>query len=101
MARAHSGRSTTVVGRDAQLGQLEQTLRSARAGQGGTTFLVGEAGIGKTWLAQETARAAEGQGLRVLRGRGSRIGPMVPFRPLTEVLLSLARSGALPDDEQP
>ncbi|ALG14688.1 hypothetical protein AOZ06_10690 [Kibdelosporangium phytohabitans] len=37
-------------------------------------------------------------GLRVLRGRGSTIGPIVPFRPLTEALLALYRSGHPPDD---
>jgi len=34
----------------------------------------------------------------VLRGRGSTVGPMVPFRPLTEALLSVFRLRDLPED---
>ena len=36
---------------------------------------------------------AYGADMRLLRGRGSSIGPMVPFRPLTEALMSLLRGG--------
>ena len=100
MAPAHHGGSGSVVGRGAELDQLTRALAGARQGRGAAVFLTGEAGIGKTRLAQEVARYAEDVGARVLRGRGSGIGPMVPFRPLTEALLGLARSGALPDDAQ-
>jgi len=100
MARGDHGRSTRVVGRDSELDRLEQVVHSARAGRGGSAFVIGEAGIGKTALVQEAAREAEDLGMRVLRGRGSSVGPMVPFRPLTEVLMALARAGALPDDAE-
>ncbi|OKI26392.1 LuxR family transcriptional regulator [Saccharothrix sp. CB00851] len=56
-------------------------------------FLVGEPGIGKTRLARFAAGAAFDRGMRVLRGRGSTIGPIVPFRPLAEALMSLLRPG--------
>ncbi|CAM5238148.1 hypothetical protein SHIRM173S_06189 [Streptomyces hirsutus] len=36
--------------------------------------------------------------MRVLRGRSSTTGPAVPFRPLTEALMSLFRSGEPLDD---
>jgi tetratricopeptide (TPR) repeat protein len=56
-------------------------------------FVAGEAGIGKSRLAQAAADLGFDAGLRILRGRGSSIGPMVPFRSLTEALMSLLRAG--------
>jgi DNA-binding CsgD family transcriptional regulator len=90
-------RAPVVVGRDRELAVLHRRVADARAGNGGTVFLVGEPGIGKSRLAATATGAAFDRGLRALRGRGSVIGPMVPYRPLTEALLSLSRSGDLPD----
>lgn len=56
-------------------------------------FLVGESGIGKSRLAAAAADLGFAADMRLLRGRGSSIGPMVPFRSLTEALLSLLRAG--------
>ncbi|MFD7136492.1 AAA family ATPase [Streptomyces sp. NPDC059894] len=83
----------SLVGRDSQLGFLERMLTDARQGRGGVVFLVGEAGVGKSRLAAEAVGTALGGGMRVLRGRSSTTGPAVPFRPLTEALMSLFRSG--------
>ncbi|HEY0636730.1 MAG TPA: AAA family ATPase, partial [Pseudonocardiaceae bacterium] len=91
-------RAQRVIGRDRELGLLRSVLDDARRGHGRVVFLVGEGGIGKSRLAAETVVLADGDGMRVLQGRGSVIGPMIPFRPLTEALLSLFRSGAPPDD---
>ncbi|MFJ2776935.1 AAA family ATPase [Kitasatospora sp. NPDC087315] len=87
-----------VVGRDSQLRSLQQALSDARQGRGGVVFLVGEAGIGKSRLAAEAVGTAFDSGMRVLRGRSSTTGPTVPFRPLTEALMSLFRSGEPVDD---
>ncbi|RLK58019.1 ATP-binding protein [Actinokineospora cianjurensis] len=86
-------RSSLVVGRDDELGTIEDALTAARAGQGGALFLVGESGIGKTRLAAAAADIGYGAGMRLLRGRGSVLGPAVPYRSLTEALLSLVRTG--------
>jgi DNA-binding NarL/FixJ family response regulator len=84
-------RSSVMVGRDDELRAVQDALDAARAGHGSTVFVVGESGVGKSRL---IAAAAElGHGMRLLRGRGSAIGPTVPFRPLTEALLSLPRAG--------
>lgn len=91
-------RAPVVVGRDEELRVLERALGDARARRGGTVFLVGEAGIGKSRLARVAAGRAFDSGMRVLRGRGTTIGPIVPFRPLTEALLALFRGGE-PFDE--
>jgi tetratricopeptide (TPR) repeat protein len=82
-----------MVGRDAEFRVIEGALSAARAGQGSAVFVVGEGGIGKSRLASAAADAAFAADMALLRGRGSSIGPMVPFRSLTEALLSLLRGG--------
>jgi DNA-binding CsgD family transcriptional regulator len=93
-------RAPLVVGRDAELAELERALAGAREAKGGAIFLIGEPGIGKSRLAIEAAGRAFAANMRVLRGRGSTIGPTVPFRPLAEALLSLFRSGDPPADAE-
>lgn len=86
-------RGPYVVGRDSELCVLEQALSAARERRGDVVFLVGEAGIGKSRLAAEAVDMAFDTGMRVLRGRSTTTGPPVPFRPLTEALMSLFRDG--------
>ncbi len=61
--------SSTFVGRDREMGELNKALEEALAGQGRLVMLVGEPGIGKTRLAQELASRAESRGVRVFWGR--------------------------------
>jgi DNA-binding CsgD family transcriptional regulator len=82
-----------MVGRDDELRAVEQALADARAGHGGAVFVVGEGGIGKSRLVSAAADLGFAANMTMLRGRGSSIGPMVPFRSLTEALMSLLRSG--------
>lgn len=84
-------RSSTVVGRDRELRAVEHALSAAVAGRGRAVFLIGESGIGKSRLAAAAADHAFAADMVLMRGRGSAIGPMVPFRSLTEALLSLLR----------
>ncbi len=88
-------RAAVTIGREEELDELRHGLGDARVGRGGTVFLVGEAGIGKTRLASTAMVDAVDRGMRVLRGRSSTIGPLVPFRPLAEALMPLVRSGEL------
>nr|MDT0660462.1 AAA family ATPase [Micromonospora sp. DSM 115978] len=85
-------RAVAMAGRDREVDTLRRMLSRARAGQGGTVFLVGEAGIGRSRLAAVAAQLAVAADMTLLRGRGSAIGPMVPFRSLSEALLSLTRA---------
>jgi len=82
-----------MVGRDDEFRLMEQLLIAARDGRGSVIFVIGEGGIGKSRLAATAADAAFAAEMGLLRGRGSSIGPMVPFRPLTEALMSLLRNG--------
>ncbi|MFE0019513.1 AAA family ATPase [Amycolatopsis sp. NPDC059021] len=93
-------RSSRVIGRENELGDLAHALDSAGSGRGGAIFLTGEGGIGKSRLAAETAARALAADMPVLRGRASSIGPMVPFRPLAEALLSHFRGGCPPPDPE-
>ena len=63
-------RAPLLVGRDAELTELTRALSGTRAGRGGSAFLVGEAGIGKSRLAALATGRAFDAGMRVLRGRG-------------------------------
>ena len=93
-------RAPLMVGREREFESLERILAQARASRGGSVFLIGEPGIGKSRLAAEAASSAFAAGMRVLRGRASNVGPVMPFRPLTEALLSLFRSDDVPDERQ-
>ncbi|WP_434446224.1 AAA family ATPase [Lentzea sp. E54] len=90
-------RAPHVVGRDREVAAITGALARTRDSRGGAVFLTGEAGIGKSRLARYAAGQAYDEGMRVLKGRGTTIGPMVPFRPLAEALLGLFR-GDPPDD---
>lgn len=87
-------RAPVVVGRSAEIEQIDRVLSRARRSRGSAVFLTGERGVGKSRLAGVAAAHAADLGMRVLRGRGSTIGPAVPFRPLTEALTALFRGGA-------
>ena len=72
-----------MIGRDIEAAVLADACKRVSAGQGREIVLVsGEAGIGKTTLATQVARAAFGAGAVVLLGRcqedlGSPYGPFV------------------------
>jgi hypothetical protein len=57
------------VGRERELEQLSMGLDDALAGRGGLFLLVGEPGIGKSWLANELTDRARTRGACVLIGR--------------------------------
>jgi DNA-binding CsgD family transcriptional regulator len=85
-------RSSAIIGRDEELNLIASFLKAAREGHGGAVFVTGEAGIGKSRLAAAAADLALAEGMCIMRGRSSTIGPMVPFRSLSEALMSLVRS---------
>jgi AAA ATPase domain len=79
------------VGRTQELTRLRQLLARAAAGEALVALVGGEAGIGKTRLADQLAATAGGQGVRVLRGGCVPLGEEgVPFAPVIEALRGLA-----------
>jgi len=81
------------VGRQEALERLREELRAAGAGNGRFVLLAGEAGIGKTRLLREFARAASSRGALVLWGTCYGVDGQLPFAPLVEALDDAARRG--------
>ena len=81
-----------LIGRRAERERLERALAGARGGRGALVLLSGEAGVGKTRLAQEAAEA----GAPALRG-GARQADPAPYGPVVAALRAhlRARPGAL------
>ena len=79
------------VGRLNELSELEAGLDDARAGRGGLFLLTGEAGIGKTRLADELARRAAAAGFGVRWGRCWEVGGAPAYWPWIQILRGLLR----------
>lgn len=89
-----------VVGREPELAVLCEALARARSGDGAAVFLAGVPGIGKSALAREAVRLGHEQGVVALVGRAvPRPSPM-PYRALTEALLSAVGDGVFPADPE-
>jgi DNA-binding CsgD family transcriptional regulator len=70
---------------------LRRLLLDAGHGEGRAVVLAGEAGVGKSRLANEVLEIAREGGMAVLSGRAVESGRPAPFRPLGEALLSHLR----------
>jgi DNA-binding NarL/FixJ family response regulator len=86
-----------LIGRSAEVGTLTAALAGAGEGRGAVVFVTGDAGVGKSRLATETASLAGSRGFCVLHGRAVESSNPVPFRPISEALMGLARAGGVPD----
>ncbi len=86
--------SAPLFGRADELGCGLRVLDDAACGSGHTVALLGEAGIGKTRLAEELAERATAQGMRVLQGRCFESQQQFPFAPW----MDLFRAARVQDD---
>ncbi|MDX8030575.1 AAA family ATPase [Lentzea sp. BCCO 10_0856] len=93
-------RAPVVVGRDHELELIRTTLAKVATGRGQVVFLTGEAGIGKSRLASVATDLAYQSGMSIMRGRGSAMSRTIPFRCLSEALLSLQRLGTTVDIDE-
>jgi DNA-binding winged helix-turn-helix (wHTH) protein/tetratricopeptide (TPR) repeat protein len=80
-----------LVGRDEILAPLETALDEACRGRGRVVLLGGEAGVGKTRLAQEIAERAEARGLGALWSRCWDGEGALPFWPWIQILRAVLR----------
>jgi predicted ATPase len=87
--------SPVLIGRDAELRTLVTALDAAETGAGRALFLVGDPGVGKSRLAAELSSLAGDRGFASYRGRAVQSASPAPFRPVTEALIQLGRSGSL------
>jgi DNA-binding SARP family transcriptional activator/tetratricopeptide (TPR) repeat protein len=84
----------TFVAREWELATLEAGLEDALAGRGRLFLLVGEAGIGKSRLADEFAARAKERGALILWGRCWEAGGAPAYWPWVQSLRSYLRRGA-------
>jgi predicted ATPase len=83
----------SMIGRRAQLRQLDQHLDLARAGAGRVVFVAGDAGIGKTRLLREFAGSVRSAaGAAVLEGHCYDEQPAPPYGPFADALRPLIRA---------
>ena len=80
-------RAGRLLGRDAELRQVDTLLTQARNGRGGALFVAGEPGIGKTALLADAT--AEVTGTRLLRVDGYEAESTIPFAALQRLIMPL------------
>ena len=90
----------TFVGREHELGLLQAAADEACGGAGALWFLSGEAGIGKSRLAEEVAAFARTRGMRVLWGRCWEAGGAPAYWPWVQVLRALLRTSEIAEYER-
>ncbi|MFM2416122.1 MAG: hypothetical protein RL385_845 [Pseudomonadota bacterium] len=85
-----------LVGRTGPANVLERAMQSAERGGGGVFVLMGEAGIGKTALAEDLARSLRGKDVGVAFGRCLDTETPNALGPWLEIAQTVAPSAALP-----
>jgi DNA-binding CsgD family transcriptional regulator len=92
-------RCPILVGREGPVSLMGDAVRRLRGDAcGGALLVVGEAGVGKTRLAEYLNDAAAQAGVRAVHGRALPEGVGGRLRPVAEVLLELARDRPAPGD---
>ncbi len=92
---------TAGVGRRSERAALSDLVDRATAGHAGAALLVGEPGIGKSWLLDRVAAYAAERGFAVGRGRCSQDDGAPPLWPWLQVLRDLDAGTSLADLVQP
>ncbi len=86
---------THFVGRDTEYALLAERLRETTEGRGGAVVVEGEAGVGKTRLAEEFLGYARSCGVRVLSGRCYERELGTPLEPISEAVSPLVDTDEL------
>jgi adenylate cyclase len=74
------------VGRDEELGALEEALARAQAGAGGVIGVAAEPGAGKSRLCHEFAQRCREAELEVFEAQAQAHGQSIPFMPVLQML---------------
>jgi len=95
LAAPHQGRTpfdvgrAVLAGRDQELGDLLRHWERCLEGEGRLILISGEAGVGKTRLAEALAENVRWQGAEVMWGRCYEHERSLPYQPLIEVMRSV------------
>ena len=84
-----------LIGRDRELSVIRDAIAVAKSGQGRVVLIAGEAGVGKTHIAEACLADS---GVRVFSGR-IREETMPPFAPIAGVLRDCIRQSKIATDE--
>jgi tetratricopeptide (TPR) repeat protein len=79
-------RVLSLIDRRDEMGSLQSALERSAEGEGGLLLVAGEAGIGKTRLADEISSLARKKGATVLTGRCHRREGNAPYTPWVELM---------------
>jgi DNA-binding SARP family transcriptional activator len=90
--------ASPLLGRAKAFRCLVESFQKASARQPQAVLVVGEAGIGKTRLANEFVAWGRAQGADVLRGHAFEIGGRLPYQSLVEALRERLETENAPDD---
>jgi DNA-binding CsgD family transcriptional regulator/tetratricopeptide (TPR) repeat protein len=91
--------ASPLIARHRELQLLEDCLMSARSGQAGVILIHGEAGLGKSRLAETMIDQASGSDVLVTRGHCTPVsGSELPFGPFVEMLSHLAARSEAGDE---
>src|SRR4051794_15263293 len=95
--------SPVLIGRSAEVAELDAVLAEVAGGSPATVLIRGEAGVGKTRLLRELIARAEARDARVLAGGCAPLGAgAIPLLPVAEALLAFsAQEPAALDDVAP
>lgn len=88
--RRHGGASQSIfselVGREDLMRELQSALSAVSEGHGGIHLIVGEAGLGKTRILDETSRTREAAGVEWLRGSGVVMGQNIAYHVVADLI---------------
>jgi ABC-type oligopeptide transport system substrate-binding subunit/class 3 adenylate cyclase len=87
--RGIAGLESPLVGRDGELGALQEALGRLQAGLGGIVAVIGEAGLGKSRLVAEVRKSADLSRLRWVEGCGLSYGTSIAYLLWLDVLRHL------------
>jgi DNA-binding SARP family transcriptional activator/predicted ATPase/tetratricopeptide (TPR) repeat protein len=90
--------TTPFVGRNSEHGALVRAFQRARRDGAQVVALLGEAGIGKTRLAQNFLAWAATQGADILRGRAFETSGRLSYQPLTQMMRQRLERENAPED---
>ncbi|MCX5416129.1 AAA family ATPase [Streptomyces sp. NBC_00059] len=88
-----------LVGRAAEIAQLDAVLERLGRGSPAIVDLTGAAGIGKSRLMGEFCRRARQRGATVLRGRATEYEQHLPFQPFADAFADMDDRGPSPESE--